>query len=207
MIGLELGVVPRFGKFQFPPERTLADILPELRSRWELGDLMVEFRLMDLNGLYSHIPMTKCIGEIDHGEFSLMLRESDRPALGASMGASMVASIARPVGVPGAPMALVDDPEPTEPDATRILFLIEQRNDEKVRLTFRNKATVGEVRQRIAGILDVGLEAITLLFSGKALQDKFIVGRLRVAGDQGISVYIKEETEILLLTGVGHRRS
>jgi hypothetical protein len=207
MIGLELGVVPRFGKFQFPPERTLADILPELRSRWELGDLRVEFRLMDLNGLYSHVPMTKCIGEIDHGECSLMLRESDRPALGGNMGASMVASIARPVGAPGAPIALVDDPEPTEPDATRILFRIEQRNNAAVRLTFSNKATFGEVKQRIARILDIGLDRITLLFSGKTLQDKFFVGRLHVGVNHGIIVYIKDETETLLLTGTGRRRS
>jgi hypothetical protein len=50
VIGLELGVVPRCGKFQFPPEMTLANILPELRIYWELGDLGVEFRLMNRRG-------------------------------------------------------------------------------------------------------------------------------------------------------------
>jgi hypothetical protein len=83
-------------------------------------------------------------------KFSLVLRESDRATLRSSMVASMVASVARPVGASGGPMALVDDPEPIERDAMRIVFVIEWQNNAVVRLTFSNKATFGEVRQRIA---------------------------------------------------------
>jgi hypothetical protein len=39
----------------------------------------------------------------------------------------------------------------------------------------------------------------------KALQDKFCVGRLKAAVNQGISVYIQQETEIFLLTETGRR--
>jgi hypothetical protein len=66
---------------------------------------------MDTNELYSHVPITKRLGEINHEEFLLTLRESKHPMLLTSMGAS----IARTAGAPGAAIALVDDPEPTEP--------------------------------------------------------------------------------------------
>jgi hypothetical protein len=203
MIGLVLGVVPRFGKFQVPPSTPLAEVVPEIRRRWSLGDLALEFTLMDPNGLYAHVPMTEQIGNIDHGVYSLMLREADHPAMDASLIASMGADV-----VPSdAPFVVKDDPEPTEPDTTKLLFRIEQRNNAEVRLVFNNKSVVGEVRQRIGEIVGVAAEAITLLFMGKALKDKFLIVRLRGTGDQGITVYIKEQTEILLLSAPSARRS
>jgi hypothetical protein len=103
-------------------------------------------------------------------------------------------------------IGLVDDPEPTEPDMRRLLFRIEQRGNAEVRLAFRNKANVGEARQRLARIVGVEPEAITLVFSGKGLHDRYVIGRLRTSNTEGITVYIKEPTEVLLLTAKALRR-
>jgi hypothetical protein len=200
-IGRLLGVVPRFGKFKFPKSTTLADVLPEARARWSLGDLAMEFVLMDVDGLYTPLPLTEQIGNIDHVECSLMIREADC----STEASDATASVTRPGHPAEAAVGLADDPEPADADTVRLLFRIE-RNNASVRWAFPAKETVGTVREGVAAKLGVAREAVTLLFIGKALQDKFLIGRVRATGEQGITVYIREEAEVLLLTAKPYRR-
>jgi hypothetical protein len=169
VIRLEIGAVRRFGSFQFAPSTPLGEVLPELQRRWALGDLAVEFVLLDENRRFTAVAMTELIGSIDHMQFSLILREA-------------VGSFAH----------LADDPEPTGPETTRLLFKIEQRANAEVRLTFATQAVIGDVRERIAGKLGVEAQAISLQSGGKPLRDRFIIGRLR--SDQAIIVYILNAT-------------
>jgi hypothetical protein len=169
VIRLEVGAVSRLGNFQFAPSTPLGEVLPELQRRWALGDLAVEFVLLDENGRFTAVPMTELIGNIDDMQFSLILREA-------------VGSFAH----------LTDDPEPTAPETTRLLFKIEQRANAEVRLTFANKAVIGDVRERIAGKLGVEAQAISLQSGGKPLRDRFVIGRVR--SDQAILVYILDAT-------------
>jgi hypothetical protein len=83
-------------------------------------------------------------------------------------------------------------------------FKIDQRNQE-VQLKFLKKATVATARATVAAKLGVDPGTVTLLFTGNSLQDKFIIDRLRIGNDT-ITVYIKDNTEVLLLTGKGYRR-
>jgi hypothetical protein len=74
----------------------------------------------------------------------------------------------------------------------RILLRIEQRGNAAVLWAFAAKDTIGRVRERVAANLDVAPEAISLPLLGKALQDKFLVGRVWATGGS--------VTEVLLLT-------
>jgi hypothetical protein len=204
LIGLELGIVPRFTKFPFPPATPLHEMVPALKEKWGLGDLEIEFALMDQEGGYRYIsPQTK-IGDIDHTADAVMVRPAGTLCPIGSLGASLrAASIRVPVEV--SPSAeLTDDPPPSDSSHTRVLFKIDQRG-QNVRLVFEKTAKVEDARVKVATKLGVGVEAITLQFSGKALKDNFIVDRLRV-GEQGINVYIKDDTEVLLLTAKAYRR-
>jgi hypothetical protein len=105
----------------------------------------------------------------------------------------------------GKPPPLADDPEPRDSSETRLLFKIEQQGQE-VRILFAKKETIADAKAKVGAKLGIDPGAITLLFAGKALQDRFVIDRLRV-GEQGINVYIKDDTEVLLLTGKAYRRS
>jgi hypothetical protein len=100
---------------------------------------------------------------------------------------------------------LVDDPEPHNPGETRLLFKIEQRGQE-VRILFTKKETIADAKTKVTAKLGIDPDSFTLLFVGKSLQDRFVIDRLRV-GEQGINVYIRDDTEVLLLTAKAYRRS
>jgi hypothetical protein len=159
---------------------------------------------MDEEGNHRYISAQTPIGSIDHDRDTLMLRPAGSVSAEGVITTSIWAdSVRQGPPQPAPPPSLCDDPETNDPNETRVLFKIEQRAQE-VRLVFTKKAKVGDARKRIADLLGAEPGAITLLFSGKALQDTFIVDRLRV-GAQGINVYIKEETEVLLLTAKAYR--
>jgi hypothetical protein len=203
MIGLELGTVPRFARFSFAPETRLEEIVPELKAKWALGDLETEFMLMDPDGNHRYVSPQTTLGSIDHDTDALMLR----PAGTVSSPDLIVASLRESdhpssTSAPFSPFC--DDPEPENDNEIRIRFKIEQRAQE-VRLLFSKTDKVAAARIKVAARLNVNPAAITLLFAGKALKDTFILDRLRV-GEQGINVYIMEETEVLLLTAKANRR-
>jgi hypothetical protein len=71
---------------------------------------------------------------------------------------------------------------------------------------FSKKATIGNARTKVAEKLSLDPGAVTLLFAGNTLQDRYIIDRLRI-GEQKITVYIKDDNEVLLLTAKTYRRT
>jgi hypothetical protein len=51
----------------------------------------------------------------------------------------------------------------------------------------------------------VALDAVMLLFAGKALKDQFLLSRLRV-GDSAITVCIRDDQAVLIVTAKANRR-
>jgi hypothetical protein len=152
------------------------------------------------DGSYSSVSRSTQIGSIDHKANALMVRPAGTLAVDEFGPAtvSMTANSHAP-----APQ-LPNDPETNDPNLTRVLFKIDQR-DQEVRLVFTKKQKVEDARTRIAALVGVDPAAISLLFGGKALKEQFILDRLRV-GEQGISIYIKDDAEVLLVTAKAYRR-
>jgi hypothetical protein len=188
-----------------------------------LNDLEIEFVLHDNDGNDQFVSSQTAIGDIDHSQNSLIVRPVQTHVVTESVtrtttsttrvsivtfettGQSAPSTFSVDSVPPGPQGSLVDDPEPTDPSEMRLRFKIEQRGED-VRLVFPKTATIANARVRIAEKLAIDPGTVALLYAGKALQDKFLIDRLRI-GEQGITVYIKDDTEVVLQSVRGWRRS
>ncbi|MDR1521821.1 MAG: metallophosphoesterase, partial [Streptococcaceae bacterium] len=82
-------------------------------------------------------------------------------------------------------------------------------------LNFDVGQRVSDARQRIVDLfntrkvygdgVNITCEDVTFLFTGKALQDHFWLNRLRVTDEKAITIYVKDKSEIILLTAKANR--
>jgi hypothetical protein len=74
-------------------------------------------------------------------------------------------------------------------------------DDRPFALKLQKCDTVKTAKVMVAKYLGLaGPESVTLLFKGRALAEVFVLSRLRI-GNASISVYVRDATEVLLVTG------
>jgi hypothetical protein len=200
-IVLCLGLIPQFGRFVVVKDATVADVEPDVRKKWGLDGIDIEFSVMNNTvGSDRRIPNSKKVSEIDFERCELAVRRAGSPDDYGDEGAS------------GEPAQDVEHssihetvPRVLPPPATvgsqvEINFRVPQRGDDFVfPLWFPKGQTVKDARKRVADHLEVTIDAITLLFAGKSFRDQFVLDRLRV-GRQPVIVYVRETAEIILVT-------
>jgi len=87
----------------------------------------------------------------------------------------------------GAPLPL--------PDLTHITFKVPQKNGRAFTLGFPKGQTVKNAQARVSAELERPPDDITLLFSGKAFKDTFVLDRLRI-GKLPVTLVIQEISEV-----------
>jgi hypothetical protein len=207
-IMLLLGIVPVFATFHFSPEDTLTDIEPLIKIRWSLGELETEFILVSTEDDRRFLPKATRLSDVPPNE-QLAVKE-----------ASVLAPVASPEAEPG------DLPVATDPDrrafATqnlfgsiamrpipesqrlRIVFKLSTAEETEIPVVFPKGKTVQHARGKLAEILRRAPDDITLIFSGKALKDQFVLDRLRV-GTFPITVCLRDNDDVLLVTANAFR--
>jgi hypothetical protein len=76
LICLQLGIVPVFARFSFLPSTLLHDTVEQLKKKWpDLNGLHTEFVMLDGERNYILISPQTPIGDLDHSQNSLVIRE------------------------------------------------------------------------------------------------------------------------------------
>jgi hypothetical protein len=204
---LQIGVVPRRGVFRLPAHATARDAQEAARSRWELGDLMLEIVVWDFDSAEA-VPIDgdAVLAEVEVAEGrALVVRpagggavlETEHEGTLATLGAGRAdAGIRMTVTGFGGTTTLL-------PGEAKYGFAL----GEKVfHLKFAADATVRDARVKVAQTIGVeNAECVTLLAVGKALKDGFILGRLRL-GDKPVTVHVRDGSEVVILTAKANRR-
>jgi hypothetical protein len=203
---LLLGVIPRGALFQKDATQTLADLLPEVITKWDITDLELEF----VAGLAAEenwriLPFTTLIADVPDkdSEESLGVREATSLTVD-------VMDFNRSTGLFDTTSSFIPAPpsiEIEEKDSeagTSYKFDLGQRGIRS--FSFNDDAKVLDARQRIAKLPTIpSIDHVTLLFAGKALKDQFLLRRLRI-GDGTITVSIRDDQAVLLLTAKAYRK-
>jgi hypothetical protein len=196
-ITLLVDIIPRIGTYQLAPTATLEEAEAALKKRLNLGDLELEFGLLDLQSDETTIiPKSTMIGQLDLKKFSLIARPSetfeppvdtvsvheddDHPA---SENAADGGSLHLTIG--GAP-----------PSSKGYDFFCDSLN-QTVHLRLPPGATVKQAREAVATHYGKPPEAVFLHFLGKELQDGFVMDRLRL-GTKPINIYFRDDRQVLL---------
>jgi hypothetical protein len=205
-IALCLDVIPQISRFRLSPSATLGEIRPLVVEKWELGTLDVEFAVTDMITGDSHrVEDDVQVGAIDHEQQTLIVRplgtvgeppageEGDASPAGLSltMATTSRRALLGDTRKNGAPLPPVE--------MTHILFKLPQQGDRTFSLAFPKGQTVKDARGRVAAEMGGQMADVTLLFSGKALRDTFVLERLRT-GKLPIIVVLRDTADILLLT-------
>jgi hypothetical protein len=189
-----IGVVPRVLALSLPPDATIADAEVTVRSRVNLGDLQLEFALMET--------ATESIATL----------AKSTPV--ASLDLSHLTLVARPAGACSYENSgkVHDAPEPSFPARSALplngrsgwahsiacSFHCDQPSDD-FQLSFSSGATIGEAREEIAQRYGKSAPDVELYFMGKALRDGFLLSRLKIE-HSGITIRLADDSEILVLT-------
>jgi hypothetical protein len=200
-IALCLGLIPQFGRFSVANHATVGDVESDVRKKWGLDEIDIEFSVMNNSvGSDRRIQNSKKISEINFEKCVLAVRRAGSPDDYGDEG---------PVGEPAdevehtlihQTVPRVLPPPEVSANETTINFKVPQRGDDCVfPLGFPKGQTVKDARRRVAEVLGVTIDAITLLFAGKSFRDQFVLERLRV-GKQPVIVYVRDTAEIILVT-------
>jgi hypothetical protein len=204
---LLIGVIPRMASFKLSPTATLAIAEPMIKDRWCLGELEIEFGLLDdASDIPAIIPKSSVIGNLDLKDCSLIVRpsaniDSSAPAISEFGGCAedfeddgdgpesrLLQSIHATIGS-------------VEPGAMRYGFVCD---DEVFHICFPAGARVGDARWKVAERFKTRPESVALHFMGKALRDGFALDRLRL-GTSRIGAYVTSDREILVMTAKANR--
>jgi hypothetical protein len=203
-VALLLGVIPRVASFKLSPTTTLAEAEPSVKDRWDLGDLVIEFGLLDDDAdIPAILPKSTVIGSLDLEKSMLIVRasgniDSDDPVGWEPNGGrdDVENGIADDTGA--ADVRLMQSMKATigslEPGAMRCGFVCD---DEVFHIRFPPGSKVGDARKAVAERFNAKQDAVALHFMGKALRDGFALSRLRL-GTSHISVYLTKDCEVLI---------
>jgi hypothetical protein len=189
---LLIGPIPRQSKFDADSAGTLGDLKEKVRERFGLADVPFDFAIGDLeNDEMTCLPPSTVIGTIEVSE----TRALGIVAAGASP--SVV-----PVDAPSLNRQLQTSLRPAPAAAAAganlsVSFAV--LGEDPFSLEFPPKATVRDAKRLVADLRNTTPAFATLLFGGKALNDTFLLGRLRLGGTP-ISVHLKDAGEVLLVT-------
>jgi hypothetical protein len=206
-VALWIGVVPRMASFKLAPTSTLADAEPMVRNRWCLGELEIEFGVLDEDSdIPAVIPKSTVIGGLDLDKYTLIVR----PSANIDSAGPVVSGYDEPDGdieedENAGDGRLLQSMQATvgsaEPGAVRYGFVCD---DQVFHIRFPPGAKVGDARKAVAQRFKTTPEAVALHFMGKALRDGFAMDRLRL-GTSHISVYVTSDREILVVTARANR--
>jgi hypothetical protein len=179
---LRMGIIPRQCQMRFSPETTLQSIESDLRRKWSLGSIELEFQ----------------IGSFETDEWRTLPKDTFIRNINKDEGILTITQAARTV--------VVEPPQMQAPQADSQYTFVLPGREEPVPISLPAGSTVLSARTEVARMLEVLAENITLLFCGKALRDGFLMERLQLRG-RPISTYVKDMSEVLLLTAAAMRSS
>jgi hypothetical protein len=196
-ITLLLGIIPRIGTYRLAPTATLEEAEIALKMRLKLGDLELEFGLLDVSlDETTIIPKSTVIGELDLKKFSLIARPSEtfeRPSDPVKMNES---------GDPSASENDADDGRMFQsvcltvgggPSSSKVYDFFCDSFHQTLHLRLPPGATVKQAREAIASQYQKPPEAIFLIFLGKNLRDDFVMDKLRL-GTAKIRILFRNES-------------
>jgi hypothetical protein len=88
---------------------------------------------------------------------------------------------------------------------TRYQFAVTQKNEVFAHVFMTGQTVLDAKRMIVARYSLPGPSDVTLLFSGKALRDGFVLEKLRI-GDNAIGVHIKSFTSLFIQTAAANRQ-
>jgi hypothetical protein len=177
--------IPLTMNFAFGPGDTLGAIRADVVAKFKLGSRDFDFVVGDLvSEAMTVLALTteirsigltseNSLAVVDHGRFSPITVDA------VPIMQQFRVSIAKP----GSPVV--------------IQFRIP--GEEQFSVEFPPGAAVSAARAAVAERKSVSVDFITLMIGGKALHDAFLIERLRI-GANPVTVYIKDMSEVLLLT-------
>jgi hypothetical protein len=204
-VTLLLGIIPRIANFRFDTNQTLAEAAPEIVKKWDLGDLEFEFVIGNpVEEDWRVVPRSTRIADVPEKKSAEMLAVREASLLAVSLHASGSSSfLSSTLNQRHSPAAPPAPPEAVE-HGTPYRFDLSEKGERTY--YFEPDAKVLDAKQRIAHDYNVSSpERVTLLFSGKALKDTFLLSRLRV-GDGVITVCIPDDQAIILVTAKANRK-
>jgi hypothetical protein len=194
------GGVPKRKRLRLTAKTTAQQVEEIAKVEWELGDVNIELFVEDtLKGIKTRVEKDTIIADIELGSGKrlavIAIGESeavgeDETAAFATLGRreDKEAKTAIPEGKSG---------------ETKYNFSV---NGKIISLKFGPKATVGQARTKLAQEIGVqSPEWLNLMAGGKALKDGYLLNRLRL-GDKAVSVYVRDVSEILVLSARAHKR-
>jgi hypothetical protein len=203
-VGLETEAAPMVTTLSFAPETTLSVVLAAFAAKWRV-QYEIDFALENTDtGSRTFPDLAARIDSLDLKN-NWLIGTLPRP--------TEVLVVTTPSSRP--PVEEQDDSDgevlstcgvrkrKEEASLTAYSFSCEQR-DEQFTLSFGRGKNVGDARKGVADHFSLSPEFVTLLHCGKPLKDGFLLDRLRL-GRQAIRVYLKDSSEIVLLTGAAMR--
>jgi hypothetical protein len=193
-IGLATGVIPRYARFKVRLSDPISSAEGLVRQKWNIGAMQIQFALLDGDtGVQTPIAVATAFQDIDFDQNTLIVvqRPAEEPPPAAAAGP-------------------VDDGvhAPDAVGANGIVLRFKKTSDGVAfSLGFAKDETVRDAKMAVAHHCRVpSLDYITLLLLGKALQDTYVLGRLRL-GNREIAVYVKDTSEVLLTSAIAMRTS
>jgi hypothetical protein len=205
-ITLCLGMIPRCMTTRLPPTATLQEVEAEVVKRFELEGIDLEFVLSDLFSDETKVlEKTVTLGSLDMKKNTLMVQQKGTAAeAAAAVAGNDDQDEGGGAGSGGA--ALHVTVSTVKPAAGMVLYkFIAGQYEQEYSIAFPPGKTVLDARKAVAARYEGKTAAdITLLFSGKALRDGFVLDRLRI-GNGRITVYVRDLEGILLVTARANR--
>jgi hypothetical protein len=167
------GTIPRLMRTKVKTGDTLAMIEPDVRNKWQLGNLQIQFVV----GNYGEedwevVPNTSLIEDLGLG---------DRRVVGIRQGTSdKEPEIPQFVIPPASGNPVVADPNP---DVCPYTFVMDG-GTKRITLQFGPTETIQDAKDRLGKHINVDPEQITLFLAGKLLQETLILKRVCEPGQQ-----------------------
>jgi hypothetical protein len=183
----------RAGKFTVLPSATLRDIEPEVKEKWKLANIEFVQREKSTD-IETKLSTGLKIGDFDFEHNDIWVRYA--PVVVTEQvitGQHRSRRLSAVEGLHGVAA------RPRRPSGSAGLnFKVEQTNEE-FSIEFPKGSSVKDAKAEVAGRCKVPPGHVTLLYNGKALKDAFLLDRLKI-GAHPVTVYLKDETEVLLRT-------
>jgi hypothetical protein len=187
------GAIPKKKRLRLPAGSTAQQVEELARAEWQLGDVNLDVVVEDtLENTKERVEKDARVALIDLGPgkrlavistVEMVAVSEDEAASFATLGRSEIPDL--------------------KPGETIYSFTV---NGQIYPLKFGANATVGQARAKLAQAIGVeSPEKLNLMAGGKALKDTYLLNRLRL-GDKALSVFVPDESEILVLSARGHRK-
>jgi hypothetical protein len=187
-IGLCLSDVPLFARLTLDPDATLAEIEPVIKSTWSIQSVETECAVTVLaTGKTDKVGASTRICEIDHDNSILFIRPSGTSYQAAQPVTSTPQTLFGETRKDGTTLPLAEQ--------THMRYTVPQRAGMTLSQSFPKGQTVKDAKARLAEELGYEAADITVLFSGKALKDTFLLDRLRI-GKLPLVVAIRDPNSV-----------